>query len=109
MYEDTNGQCNTKFSVAKGYFEGLSLSQRNVFMASTDYVISTARTRFEAWAKALGKVITHIDGDYVISAPKLFTLSENNELIIINIIVSSLAISLLGSYLIIRKKKNSKL
>ena len=109
MYEDTNGQCNTKFSVAKGYFEGLSLSQRNVFMTSTDYVISTARTRFEAWAKALGKVITHIDGDYVISAPKLFTLSENNGLIVINIIVSSLAISLLGSYLIIRKKKNSKL
>ena len=78
MYEDASGQCVSKFNIAKGYFEDLSKAQRTEFMTSNDYVVSTARTRLEAWANSLGKVITLSNGDYVISNSKNSTLNVLN-------------------------------
>ena len=109
MYEDTNAQCTTKFGTAKGYFEDLSTSERNTFMTSDDYVISTARTRLEAWARYHGKVITTADGDYVITDarnPVLnIVLNANNNTILIVIVVTTISLLSIGGYFFLKKKK----
>ena len=109
MYEDTNAQCTTKFGIAKGYFEDLSTSERSTFMTSDDYVISTARTRLEAWARYHGKVITTSDGDYVITDarnPVLnIVLNSNNNTILIVIVVTTLSLLSIGGYFFLKKKK----
>lgn len=108
MYEDTTNQCTTKFDVAKGYFEALTSDGRATFMTSDDYVISTARTRFNAWAKNLGKTINQSNGDYVISNAKivspLFGTLKNNK-VLITIIASALGISSIGGYFFLRRKE----
>ena len=115
MFEDTNNQCQTKFDVAQGYFEGLSDSEKTSFMTSDDYVISTARTRFSAWATHLGKVITTDgDGKYIIQNAKFaktssdgqLNLQEDSSLIILFIICTLGAGSLSAFYLVKKKKKN---
>lgn len=115
MYEDTNNQCQTKFDVAQGYFEGLSDSEKTSFMTSDDYVISTARTRFSAWATHLGKVITTDgDGKYIIQNAKFaktspdgqLNLQEDSSLMILFIICTLGAGSLSAFYLVKKKKKN---
>ncbi len=58
MYEDTTNQCNSKTDVAIGYFNNLSTSEKSTFMTSDDYVISTARERFNAWLRNQGKSIS---------------------------------------------------
>ena len=112
MLEETPNQCETKFDVAVDYFENLSVSDRNTFMTSTDYVISTARTRFLAWAANQGKQIQHINGDYVVKAPSnlifdmIGTGSHDSSLsvvIIAGILGGAIA---LGSYLIIKRRKH---
>jgi len=107
MYEDTENQCTTKFSIAKGYFEGLSQSGRSDFMTSEDYVISTARERFLAWAKHEGKSIRAVGGDYVISSNNNISfisesLSTPTTFIII---ICVIGVSALGGYLFIRRYK----
>ena len=115
MFEDTNNQCQTKFGVAQGYFEGLSDSEKTSFMTSDDYVISTARTRFNAWATHLGKVITTDgDGKYIIQNAKFaktspdgqLNLDEDSSLMILFIICTLGAGSLSAFYLVKKKKKN---
>ena len=107
MYEDTENQCTSKFSVAKGYFEGLSQEGRSDFMTSTDYVISTARERFLAWAQHEGKTISLINGDYVVLGAKTPAIIgqtiETPTLIVI--VISSIGIAALGGYLFIRRYK----
>lgn len=109
MYEDTNGQCNSKFTVAKGYFEGLSKSERATFMSSDDYVISTARTRLEAWASYLGKSITYSDGDYVISNAKNVSFNSDgivsNDSITLVVVLSSVLFITVGGYFLLKKRK----
>ena len=81
MFEDTNNQCTSKFDIAEGYFEGLSDAEKISFMTSNDYVISTARARFTAWATHLGKVITTDgDGKYVIQNAKYINPSIDGQL-----------------------------
>ena len=108
MYEDTDNQCSTKFTTAKGYFEGLTSAERNTFMTSSDYVISTARDRLEAWARHQGKTIDYIDGDYLISnisrIPAILNNSINNTTIIVAVTVGIAAIAI-GGYFLLRKKK----
>ena len=107
MYEDTNNQCTTKFSVAKGYFEGLTTSEHNTFMSSNDYVIKTARERFEAWARNLGKSINHVNGDYVVSGLNnsvLFATENNSNVIVIAAIMSLTSTALLG-FVIYKKRR----
>lgn len=115
MYEDTNNQCTSKFDVAEGYFTELSTEQKSAFMTSDDYVISTARTRFNAWATHLGKVITtDAEGNYVIQNVKYakltssgqLNLEEDSSLIILFIICTLGAGSLSAFYLVKKKKKN---
>ena len=110
MYEDTNGQCNSKFSVAKEYFENLSKENRNVFMTSNDYVITSARNRLVAWASYLGKSINYANDDYVIVSAKNMSLvinQINNDNSIINmLIISFLATTAtISVYFLIKRKE----
>ena len=109
MYEDTNGQCNTKFAIAKGYFEGLTSTERATFMTSSDYVIAQARERFEAWAAALGKTITYSGGDYVISSNtiRIGQVFDTRNIAIIVIFVSFSAVGA-ACYFGFRKRRNEK-
>ena len=109
MYEDTNNQCTTKTTTAIGYFEGLSKAERSTFMTSNDYVISSARERFNAWLANQGKSISPSDGDYIVSGRININLladtvnNTTNTIFIISIAAFSLVA--LGSYFVIRKKK----
>lgn len=108
MYEDTNNQCSTKFDVAKGYFEGLSKAERSTFMTSSDYVILTARTRLEAWARNQGKSISNVNGDYIVSAqqnPITVMSINNNSNVIIIVVASVVMIAAVGGYFYIRRLK----
>ena len=110
MYEDTNNQCVSKFPTAKGYFDDLSASERQSFMVSDDYVISSARTRFQEWARHLGKTIVYQNGDYVVSnsiniSPVINTFIRKNSVIIV-IVVSALSVISIGGYFLFRKKKD---
>ena len=109
MYEDTNNQCTSKFTTAKGYFEGLSSSERSTFMTSSDYVVSTARTRLQAWAAHLGKTITQSNGDYVISNTNSIglqaTSKNTNALITVIVVITMTCAGALGSYLLLKRKR----
>ena len=112
MYEDTNGQCTTKFNTAKGYFEGLSTSERITFMTSNDYVISSARARFEAWARNQNATITLSNGDYVISAAKNpiidTTKGAFDQITIIVITTLSIGVISLAVFLSIKHKRKEQ-
>lgn len=106
MFEDTSKQCVDKFPTAKGYFEGLSKAERNTFMTSNDYVISTARERLVAWAAYHGKTITNSGDDgYVINSNKLSITAQNNAILLITIIGVVIISSLTVTYLVIKKRK----
>ena len=106
MFEDTNKQCVDKFPIAKGYFEGLSKAERNTFMTSNDYVISTARERLVAWAAYHGKTITNSGDDgYVINSNKLSITAQNNAVLLITIIGVVIISSLTVTCLVIKKSK----
>ena len=108
MYTDTTNQCTTKYSVAKGYFQGLSTSERATFMTSNEYVVSTARERLEAWARYHGETISLSNGDYVVSKVSVlnpFINSTNNNTLVIIIIVSAISVSIIGAYFFIRRRK----
>ena len=108
MYEDTNNQCTTKFDVAKSYFEGMSAYGRATFMTSNDYVISTGRERLQAWAKHEGKSIVSQNGDYVITTASRISIlgakDNNASLIIVVAIVSVSFVSILGFYILKKRK-----
>ena len=107
MYEDTNNQCTSKFTVAAGIFNSLSSSEKNTFMTSNDYVISTARTRLQAWAAHEGKSITYTNNEYVLAAIKynqLLSINDNNVVILI-VVTSLTALLSLGAYIVLRKRR----
>lgn len=114
MFEDTEGQCADdgqtigKFSNACDYFGKLTKEGRSTFMESNDYVISTARERFIAWAAYHGKTIQQSGDDYII-APSiqnqiLMDITSNSPSIIV-IVASIICLSALGGYIFIRKRK----
>lgn len=108
MFEDTVGQCNSKTTVATGYFEDLSASERNTFMTSDDYVISTARERLNAWLRNQGKTINYSDSDYVISgANNIGIMFESNSTIIIVTIFSTIGMLSIFAYFYFRRKKRN--
>ena len=112
MYEDTEGQCNTKFSTAKESFEHLSSDDRATFMTSNDYVLSCARERLQAWATYLGKNISYQNGDYVISSSKLsrpaVESSNENSTLLMLVLSSAAALVLGGGALMLRKRKEDE-
>ena len=115
MYEDTNGQCqdvgNTKgkFSIASNHFENMTKAERKSFMEDNDdYVIVTARTRFEAWATYLNKTITYSGGDYVINAntssfSKIVSLNDDNAALAV--VITLFSITLIGAGIMLVKKR----
>ena len=109
MFEDTTNQCNSKFSVAKGYFENLSTSEKNTFMGSSDYVITTARERLTAWATSKGESITLSGGEYVISSNRQTfnsLLTNNSDLIVVFITITSIiSLTVLFGYFVSKKRK----
>lgn len=110
MFEDTNNQCESKYSTAKVYFANLTKSERNIFMNSTDYVIDKGRERFRAWAANQGETITYSDGDYVVSNSKyinnIVNKNTSNTIIFVAIAVSSIIfISFVGYYYLKHKNK----
>ena len=111
MYADTNNQCTTKFENAVSYFQALESSGRTTFMNSNDYVISTARERFQAWARHLGKQITYSDNDYVVSDAQNSALlfdniasTERNTIMVITLIALT-SVSALGAFIFVKRKK----
>ena len=111
MYEDTNNQCTTKTTVAIGYFNGLSADERSTFMSSNDYVITTARERFNAWLAHEGKTIASSNSDYVIQNRSVFIKligdSQETTNTVLIIAVSVLVGLSFAGYLFIRKKKEN--
>ena len=108
MYEDTEGQCNSKFDNAETYFKALSATERAKFMTSTDYVISSARERLEAWATYLGKTISNENGDYVIknaSVNRTITEELNKDGTAITLIFVICVVASLGSALYLFQRK----
>lgn len=108
MYEDNNNQCVNKFSVAQGYFNDLSKEDKNIFMTSDDYVLSSAKERLLAWASYYHKDIDLIDDEYqIITASKnMININHgSNLLVIIAISVSIFSILSIGTYILIKKRK----
>lgn len=110
MYEDTTNQCNSKTDVAIGYFNNLSTSDKSTFMTSDDYVISTARERFNAWLRNQGKSITYNSGDYVIQSNNIIaltTLIDDKDISpVITVIIAAFGVLSLGGLLLYKRKKN---
>ena len=108
MFEDTTGQCTTKFGTARGYFEDLSTSERTTFMTSNDYVIAAARERLLAWAANQHKTITLTNGDYVVSPTNSYIVGNTNtNNMTIVVVLSLVALTGLGFFLFIKKKKEN--
>lgn len=113
MYEDTTNQCTTKFDTAYGYFKNLTSEGRATFMTSNDYVISTARERFLAWAKHEGKTISYINGDYVAvnsgnNVLSLLGINKDNSTLLTIVLLSFLGVTAIGGYFFVRKRKENQ-
>ena len=112
MFEDTNNQCNIKTDIAIGYFNGLSNEEKSTFMTSNDYVIATARERFNAWLANKGKSIDYVNNAYVINSNSkngfviLDSEDKANNITVLLIIV--LSISSIAGFAFIRKKKEKQ-
>ncbi len=108
MYTDTENQCNQKLDIATGYLSNLSSTELNTFKTSSDYVIATARTRLEAWATSKGKTINYTYGHVVANVVRVPLINSDRESInnIVLIVLSSLgAVSIIGTYFFVRKRK----
>ena len=104
MYADTTNQCTSKLTTAMGYFQNLPAIYKSKFHDSNDYVISTARTRLEAWAANQGKVINYTNGTLSNGSNVLEAVGIKNNTAIIIIIVSLLGVGAVGGYFFIRRK-----
>ena len=107
MYADTNGQCTTKLSTAVSYISKLSSDEKTTLQTSSDYVISTARTRLEAWARSQGKTINYSNGTLsnANNSSVNFIFKENNNTIIMVAILATVGMSAIGVCLFIRRKR----
>lgn len=112
MYEDTVNQCVEKLDAVLLELNNLSESELNTFATSSDYVISTARERLEAWARNQGKSIDYSSAGAVALKSinnKLFTsINESIGNTLIIIICSISVTSLFALYAIIKKKKGDR-
>ncbi len=108
MFEDTNNQCLTKLDYAISYFNNMSATERSTFMTSDDFVISTARDRFDKWLISQGKSVSISGGDYVITANKnmVSALQSKNYIYLIITLTGVISISMVGFYFLLKKKKS---
>ena len=110
MYEDTINQCTSKLSTALGYLSDLSSTDLATFQESTDYVISTARTRLEAWARNQGKSITYTVGEVTANSNPVLTILNNQQTnlttIIIAILVGAISLGSISVYIYLRRRRS---
>ena len=108
MYEDTENQCTSKLNNAVERLNTMSASDKNTFWTSNDYVISTARTRLQAWAVHEGKTLTYSSGSFVLSSNNYGLISgETNHIAVFTVVIALAGISLIPlAYFFIRKRKH---
>ena len=106
MYEDTTGQCTTKLNTAIGYLAGLSSTERTTFSTSTDYVISTAKERLDAWALSQGKSIDYTNGSLTnrVNVLNMYNMDDDSTTLFV-LILSVISISSITLCLIAKKRR----
>lgn len=106
MYEDNANQCTSKLDLAISYLNELSSDEKNTFSISTDYVISTARNRLEAWARHEGKTLSFVDNAFVASGLRnQLSFNKNNETIVITILGLASALAVATGIVLLKRKK----
>lgn len=106
MYEDNANQCTSKLDLAISYLNELSSDEKNAFSTSTDYVISTARNRLEAWARHEGKTFSFVDNAFVASGLRNQpSFNKNNEAIVITILGLASALAVATGIVLLKRKK----
>lgn len=106
MYQDTNGQCTSKFSEAVNRLNTMSKADKDSFWTPSTYKTNKAKERIMAWADYLGKELTYTDGKYVVNGSRTINLLPQDKGIITALIVLSIAsITLVGGYLLFKRKK----
>ena len=108
MYEDTENQCLSKLDVAINIFENMTSGERSTFMTSEDYVISTARTRFNAWLTNQGKNVSYQNSDYVVNSSTIGVniLDADNNIVLLLVVLS--ACTFISCFSVIMYKRRSR-
>lgn len=106
MYQDTNGQCTSKFSEAVNKLNTMSKVDKDSFWTPSTYKANKSKERIMAWADYLGKELTYTDGKYVVNGSRTINLLPQDKGIITTLIVLSItSITLVGGYLLFKRKK----
>lgn len=108
MINDTSNQCKTKLAIAIDKLNSLSATEKDLFNSSTNYVISTARNRLEAWARSEGRVLTYNEGVYaanVNNIDRFINNADTNISLLIHLLVFPIGSVTFSTCLILRKKK----
>ena len=111
MINDTVNQCKTKLGIAIDKLNSLSNVEKDLFNSSSDYVISTARNRLEAWARSEGKVLTYNEGVYAANAnniDRFINNTDSNISLLVHLLVFSIGSVTFSTCLILRKKKKER-
>ncbi len=107
MYEDTNNQCTTKLNTAIDRLNNMSETDKTTFMNSDSYVIVKARERIEAWAINQGKELNlNSSSQFVLQSQySLFNNETDGGYVPIVIVIGVISISIVASYIIVKKKR----
>lgn len=111
MINDTSNQCKTKLGIAIEKLNSLSATEKDLFNSSSDYVISTARNRLEAWARSENKVLTYNEGIYAANVNNIDRYINNidtNISLLVHLLVFSIGSVAFSTCLILRKKKRER-
>lgn len=111
MINDTFNQCKTKLAIAIDKLNSLSVTEKDLFNSSSDYVISTARNRLEAWARSENKVLTYNEGVYAANVNNIDRYINNidtNISLLVHLLVFSIGSVTFSTCLILRKKKRER-
>ena len=111
MINDTANQCKSKLGKAIEKLNSLSNVEKDLFNSSSDYVISTARNRLEAWARSENKVLTYNEGVYAANAnniDRFINNADSNISLLVHLLVFSIGSVIFSICLILRKKKKER-
>lgn len=111
MINDTVNQCKAKLGIVIDKLNSLSAIEKDLFNSSTNYVISTARNRLEAWARSEGKVLTYNEGLYIANVNNIDRYINNvdtNISLLVHLLVFSIGSVTFSTCLILRKKKKER-
>ncbi len=99
---DVEGQCTTRYSLAKDKVHSLDVSELESFKTSTDTDIASARVRYEAWARHLGDAHPYeVAADYAGSN----SIMDTTQAITIIALISVASVSIIGGYMFTKKTK----